>query len=314
MFKNNLFIKICLWFWLTTLFMIGGVIAVDWLTDQGPFRSDRPPLRGSPLALHAQALAWIYEHEGASALRGFASRQADLTGIKERFLDAAGVDLAAGSGRGSEPDRAAAGSAGAGPAPPGRERQVALAVTGPSGANYTLISARPPGPPPPGFPPIWSMIGVRLLVVLAVSGLICYLLARYLTGPILKLGTAARRLAAGDLSARVSPALGGRNDELARLALDFDRMAERIGTLLSSQRTLLRDISHELRSPLARLNVALELSRKGAAPEAAKSLDRIERESARLDEMIGHILMLNRVESGVSVLEKRPVDLAGLIR
>jgi two-component system, OmpR family, sensor histidine kinase CpxA len=318
MFKNNLFIKICLSFWLATLFMIGGVVTVDWLTDQGPFRSKWHPLHGSPPAVHAQALAWIYEHEGAAALRGFTARLRNLTGIQARFLDEKGVDLTTGAGGRGATEEAVAdsspGSADAGPAPPGGKRRVALAVSGPSGVTYTVITGMPPGPPPPGFPAPWGMIGIRLLVVLMVSGLICYLLARYLTGPILKLGMAARRLAAGDLSARVSPALGARNDELARLALDFDRMAERIGFLLSSQRTLLRDISHELRSPLARLNVALELCRKGAAPEAGKSLDRIERESGRLDEMIGHILMLNRVESGVSVLERKRVDLAGLIR
>jgi two-component system sensor histidine kinase CpxA len=142
---------------------------------------------------------------------------------------------------------------------------------------------------------------IRLIVVLTVSGFICYWLARYLTAPVLKIGAAARRLAAGDLSARVSPALGKRNDELARLALDFDWMAERIGSLLNGQRTLLRDISHELRSPLARLNVALELCRKEAGRDAAGALDRIERESGRLNEMIGHLLTLTRVESDTAV-------------
>ena len=158
------------------------------------------------------------------------------------------------------------------------------------------------------------MIGLRLLAVLTVSGLICYLLARYLTAPILKLGTAARLLATGDLSTRVSPALGNRKDELSGLAVDFDRMAERIESLLNSQRILLRDISHELRSPLARLNVALELCRKGSAQEVQKSLGRIARESGRLNEMIGHLLTLNRVESGIPAAEKTRIDLANLLQ
>ena len=128
------------------------------------------------------------------------------------------------------------------------------------------------------------------------------------------MGAAARRLATGDLSARVGPALGKRKDEISGLALDFDRMAERIESLLNSQRILLRDISHELRSPLARLNVALELCRKGSDQEVQKSLGRIERESGRLNEMIGHLLTLNRVESGITVREKRRIDLASLLR
>jgi len=322
MLRNNLFIKICLWFWLTTLFMIGGVIMVDWLTESGPFRSPRHSMYGPPLALHSQALVWVYEHEGASSLGLFAARLHDLVGVRAQLLDEKGVDLTTGPGTPGSvtqavpaptipPQKADAPSR----TPPGDGRPASLTVTGSGGRVYTLVIGMPPRPSPPDGPaPGWGMILVRLLVVLTVSGLICYLLARYLTAPILKLGAAARRLAAGDLSTRVGPALGKRNDELSRLALDFDRMAERIESLLNSQRTLLRDISHELRSPLARLNVALELCRKGADREAAKSLDRIERESGRLNEMIGHILTLNRVESDPSIREKKRIDLAGLVR
>lgn len=189
--------------------------------------------------------------------------------------------------------------------PHGNERRTMLKVAGSGGKTYTIVAEMPPLPPPPGMPVPWTMNMVRLLVVLTVSGLICYLLARYLTEPILKIGAAARKLATGDLSVRVSPTLGDRNDEMSRLALDFDRMAERIESLLNSQSILLRDVSHELRSPLARLNVALELCRRGADRVLGMSLDRIERESCRLNEMIGHILMLNRAESGISVLEKQ---------
>ncbi len=320
MHKNNLFIKICLWFWLTTLFMIGGVIAVDWLTESGPFGSHRPPLHGGPLAFQGQAMAWIYEEEGAPALGRFAARLRDLDGIRVQLLDGNGVDVTAGTS--AAPATAPAFPVQAGqppadrPGPGGDEKgkPISLAVTGPTGRTYTLLAEVPPRPPGPGGPPSWGMIMIRLIVVLTVSGFICYWLARYLTAPVLKIGATARRLAAGDLSARVSPALGKRNDELARLALDFDRMAERIGALLNGQRTLLRDISHELRSPLARLNVALELCRKEAGQEAAGALDRIERESGRLNEMIGHLLTLNRVESDTAVRKTVWIDLAGLVR
>jgi len=135
-----------------------------------------------------------------------------------------------------------------------------------------------------------------------------YLLARYLTSPILKLGASARQLATGDLSVRVVPSIGRRKDEIALLALDFDGMAQRIESLLNSQRTLLRDISHELRSPLA-----LELCRKGSKAEVERSLARIERESERLNEMIGHLLTLSRIESGIATLKKQRVDLTKLL-
>ena len=309
MFRNNLFIKICLSFWLTTLFMIGGVVTVDWLTESGPFRSGRPPFHGNPLAVHGRTLVWIYEHEGAAALREFAAHLRAETGIRAGFFDEKGTDLLGPGGVAS-----AAMSPADFPNSAGDGRWQRLAVAGKGGRTYSVVAQMPPRPPPPGGHDPWAMTMVRLLVVLTVSGLICYLLARYLTAPILRLGVAARRLAAGDLSVRVSPTLGHRNDEISRLAFDFDRMAERIDWLLKSQRLLLRDISHELRSPLARLNVALELCRGGADGEVRKSLDRIERESGRINEMIGHLLTLNRVESGISVIKKKPIDLAALIR
>jgi two-component system, OmpR family, sensor histidine kinase CpxA len=315
-FRNNLFIKICLSFWLTTLFMIGAVVMVDWLTETGPFHSERHPIHGSPLAVHGRAFAWILEHEGVSALREFADRIYETTGIRAHFFDQSGSDL---TGKPAAPGAGALAASvmtnsGADFVPPGNGGMAVLRIAGSDGKLYAIVAEIPPFPPPRDNREPWIMIVVRLLVVLTVSGLICYLLARYLTAPILKLGAAARRLAAGDLSARVSPTLGSRKDEISLLALDFDHMAERIESLLNSQRILLRDISHELRSPLARLNVALELCRKGSEAEIRKSLGRIERESGRLNDMIGHLLTFNRVESGISVLGKKKIDLAKMIR
>ncbi|MDP1991545.1 MAG: ATP-binding protein [Syntrophales bacterium] len=316
MFRNNLFIKICLSFWLTTLFMIGAVVTVDWLTEMGPFHSERHPIHGSPLAVHGQAFAWILEHEGVSSLRDFADRLDETSGIRVHFFDQSGIDF---TGKPGAPGAGALAASvmknrGADFVPPGKGSMAVLRIVGSDGKSYAVVAEMPPFPPPRDSREPWIMIVVRLLVVLTVSGLICYLLARYLTAPILKLGAAARRLASGDLSARVSPALGSRKDEISLLALDFDIMAKRIESLLNSQRILLRDISHELRSPLARLNVALELCRKGSEAEIRKSLGRIERESGRLNDMIGHLLTLNRVEFGISVLEKKRIDLAKMIR
>ena len=116
-----------------------------------------------------------------------------------------------------------------------------------------------------------------MLAVGLVGAAFCYWLARYLTSPVAKLRAATKELARGNLSARVTPALGNRRDELTYLGEDFDQMAEQIEALINSQRRLLGDISHELRSPLARLNVALELARQRAGPGATSALERIQR-------------------------------------
>ena len=157
-------------------------------------------------------------------------------------------------------------------------------------------------------------LGVRVFVTFFVASVICFLLARSLTAPIRKLRAATRRFAEGDFAVRVAPGLGRRRDEIAELGSDFDLMAERIEDLLKGQRRLLRDISHELRSPLARLTVALELARQGSGPDAAGPLDRIELEAERLNALIGQLLTLTVVESGAQILEKAPVDLGSLVR
>ncbi|MGA7801157.1 MAG: ATP-binding protein, partial [Gammaproteobacteria bacterium] len=136
--------------------------------------------------------------------------------------------------------------------------------------------------------------------------------AWYLTGPLRHLGVATRRLAAGDLGARVTPALGRRRDEIADLGHDFDRMAERLEALVAAQNRLLSDVSHELRSPLARLRVAVELARQQPA-ETPKALDRIEREAGRLDTLVGQVLTLSRLEAGVDRSLEDYLDVAELL-
>ena len=178
------------------------------------------------------------------------------------------------------------------------------------GGQYVLVAEILPRTPRSyRYHPILHMLGVALVGTLA-----CYLLARHLTSPVTKLRAATRELAGGNLSVRVAPAMGKRRDELASLGADFDLMAEKIESLINSQRRLLGDISHELRSPLTRLNVALELARQRAGPEAASALERIQHEAENLNDMIGQLLTLTRLESGAEVLPKVEFDLPGLIR
>jgi two-component system sensor histidine kinase CpxA len=149
---------------------------------------------------------------------------------------------------------------------------------------------------------------VRWLIIAVIcSGLVCYLLSWFMTKPIVRLRAAARQLAAGDLTARTGAPRSARRDEVAGLMRDFDAMAERLETLMKAQSRLLNDISHELRSPLARLNVALGLARQRSDVENADMLDRIELEASRLNELIGRILTLARLEDGEQQVPQTPV-------
>jgi two-component system sensor histidine kinase CpxA len=170
-------------------------------------------------------------------------------------------------------------------------------------ATLVLTLGLGPGAPPARWHMAW---GVALLV----SGGVCYLLTRYLTGPILRLRVAARRLAGGDLTARARNP-GPRRDEIGELVGDFNFMAERVEALVTSQRQLISDISHELRSPLARVNATLGLARQRLGEDAL--FDRIERDTERLNEMIGRLLTLARLEMTAAAPEMRPIDLTALI-
>ena len=159
----------------------------------------------------------------------------------------------------------------------------------------------------PGFP--WT----NVLLTIVVSGMVCFAMARYLAAPLREVRDVSYRLAAGDLQARVGPAVGVRRDEIGDLVRDFDRMAARIEALVHSQNQLLSDISHELRSPLARLNVSLELARRRAGDAAQPDLDRLEAEASRMTELIGRILALSRAETPDAAHPFELVDLREVV-
>jgi two-component system, OmpR family, sensor histidine kinase CpxA len=128
----------------------------------------------------------------------------------------------------------------------------------------------------------------------AIAGaLLCLFLGYHIAKPIRALQTVAGKIADGDFSVRAAPAMGTRKDELADLARDFDKMAERIQALIRKQMELLGDISHELRSPLTRLNVSLELVRRGKTD----AVERMQSDLSRLDALIGQVLTLTRLNT-----------------
>ena len=156
--------------------------------------------------------------------------------------------------------------------------------------------------------PIEPIIG-GVLASLAVAAL----LAWYVSKPIRFLRGAFDAAARGDLDARIGSGLGGRRDELADLGRDFDRTAAQIKGLIEAQRRLLHDVSHELRSPLARLQAAVGLARQHP-DNIDGAMDRIDREAERMDKLVDEILTLSRVESGMSGQRNETVEIAALVR
>jgi two-component system sensor histidine kinase CpxA len=177
--------------------------------------------------------------------------------------------------------------------------------------RYTLVIEMPPGPRVFFGPHEIPGLGITIAVIS--SGLVCFLLARSMTRPVTRLRQAAQSLAAGDLSARTGAPAGGPRGEMVELMRDFDRMAERLEGLVDSQSRLLKDVSHELRSPLARLSVALGLARQKSTPEIEASLNRIEIEADRLNQLIQRLLTIARLESGADGIHKTQLSLRELV-
>lgn len=261
---------------------------------------------------NAQRAAEIYDTEGSAALAAFLQERDRRAGINVVFYDVRGNEL---SGRVPPPGAtelvAKAAEADdvefnfAGP-----NTLVAKPIVTPKGNKYFYVA----NIPRPAFQFSWEPLALRLLIVLLVGGLFCYALAKYLTTPLQKLRLATNELAEGKLGARVTKNLANRRDEIGQLGRDFNGMAERLEALVLAQQRLLGDISHELRSPLARLGVALGLARQRSGAEIKSQLDRIERESDNLNEMISQLLTLTRLESGTDGRKKTDVDLAALVR
>ncbi len=307
---RSLYLKIFIWFWLAMIIISVALFAAVALTRPTPMRrSWRDLAQVGPNALKA---AEIYEQSGAGALTAALQATEKASGVSATFFDESGREL---SGRAVPPSAQELRTR----AMESRDIEfnfaventlVARPVVSPKGQRYVYI-AHIPRPP---FQPSYQTLGLRLLVVLVIGGIFCFWLARYLTQPLLKLRATTNELAEGNLGARVSTKLAKRQDEVGQLGRDFNSMAERLESMVKAQQRLLGDISHELRSPLARLGVALGLARQRSGSEANGALDRIERESENLNEMISQLLTLTRLESGTDGRKRTAVDLAALVR
>ncbi len=187
------------------------------------------------------------------------------------------------------------------PAPPPNLRPMQLTphLIGPNNEEYRLLFARAPVTVLGILMWPGTQVAVISIAILA-AAIMSVLLARYLSSPIMRLQKASRALAAGALETRVGRPFNRRSDEVGTLARDFDAMAERIQALVTAKETLLRDVSHELRSPLARIRMALALAQRRAGPQAQSDLDRIEREAEKLDALIGQVMTLTRLRTATS--------------
>jgi two-component system sensor histidine kinase CpxA len=197
-------------------------------------------------------------------------------------------------------------------------------VTSSTGTRYEYIWIQPPSTKAPPQRR-WAYLHFafpQLPVAIAVGGLTTFILVLLFTRPLVRMRKAARALAHGDLTARVeqspSAAAQSNSDEFQGLVHDFNHMAERLESLVDAQKLLLRDVSHELRSPLARLSVALELAHEDATadikPELTAHLSRIEREADKLNQLIGQLLTLSSLEARENTSAFHPVSLNQLCR
>jgi two-component system sensor histidine kinase CpxA len=180
------------------------------------------------------------------------------------------------------------------------------------GNSYTIytVDRTPPAtllaPGPQGT-------ALRLVAAAMISALISYFLARSLVTPLEELRKASRKIAAGDLATRVSKHMPSRQDEIGQLAVDFDIMTSRLQAMQQANQRLMQDVSHELRSPLARLSVALEIARKKGAGKIESEIDRIALESQRLETLVDEVLSLLRESSEMIPRVDEDLDLSALL-
>lgn len=335
--RHRLFAKIFVAFWVAMT--VAGVVLLALETERaGQLQRRARIINGDAVAFYAVSLAKDHEDKKTWEAREFLQDLRSRTGIRGWLFDAqnrevSGHDpaelrrLRAQTGASVWRKLSARARIGAGTQfePLGGVTLAAHAARRQSGQVYLFIGALPQS----RFGPWNAALGVqalRLLAVLAAAGTVSWILARHLTRPVENLRHATQRLSQGDLSARAAPTAEHQRDELGDLSRDFNQMAARLETLMQererlveAQKCLLGDVAHELRSPLARLSVALELARDAAnltsqgtsTSEAAHA--RIEREAGRLNDLISRLLTLSRLESGVQKLEDVPIELPALI-
>jgi two-component system sensor histidine kinase CpxA len=320
---RGLFVKIFLWFVLTVVVAVSGTFYVSNVLAQRQQAQQQQPQQFFRFRYELWDAREAWQTDGAKGLEDVIAKVKDADRFEAHLADANGHDLLTGRDWSKEIASALA-QASRGRGGPGRgdnnpfflfthvdqPRPQGPWVTPTTiGPKFYFIVIPPPQANPQTearielLPQTWWMLGI--------FAVLCYALARHVTSPLRKMQKIVERIGKGDFSVRVS---SRRADELGQLGRTVDRMAERIEDLLKSQRRLLQDISHELRSPLARLGVAVELARGGGDMES--SLNRIEREGNRLNQLVGELIQVTRGEGdpqGLTTEQLRLDELIGTI-
>jgi two-component system, OmpR family, sensor kinase len=305
---GRLFWKFLLAFW-TSLITVVALVSIVFLVLRSMNVEPLPSMTRLRAEFMVRTISALLEDGDVSAassvMRGW---QNDHVAPQVYAVDAAGHDLL---GRAlptevSDEVRKRAAS----DAPAGLSRSVESAL----GSTFDVVvgpeDVRAAGglPPGPAGPPVFAPLITAAVISLLASGLLAWSFAK----PIRNLRWALHAVAAGHLDTRVQPLMGTRRDEIADLGADFDRMADRLQLLMAAQRQLLHDVSHELRSPLARMQAAIGLARQ-QPDRAAELMDRVERETGRLDRLVGELLTLARLEAGIEDAARERVDVVDLI-
>src|SRR3984957_1742100 len=306
---HSLFSRIFLLFLLAMTLIVGSSIATTFTIASRDREAELPELQRRPsVAIQASE---ILARGGVGALKSWLQGNRNALGDRELFVVGQnGQDIL---GR-PLPESAARRLALVGRDPlPGnfRPSRAAPQIIAADGAVYTvLLTARRPS--------IFGALSLPAIsltilgIALVVSAFASWWLARHLSAPIRRIQAGARALAGENLDVRVSAGLEDRKDELAVLARDFDAMADQLRANRGAITRLLRDISHELRSPLARMRLAIGLARQPTA-DPSRQLDRMEREIERLDSLISQLLKLARVSGPAPPFEREAFDLDEVI-
>jgi signal transduction histidine kinase len=313
---RSLFLKIFLWFWLAMVLATLTLLISSSISESRFSREREETMDRTMTPLVADNFIEIFDRQGVAGFSAFLERGKEAFPWTPYLFDERGTELL---GRlAASPIREALERTLASKQTEivrsGSSRAVGQWARASSGRAYVLVLDLNRGPGNPLLRATSQVQILRFLIILLIIGAICLWITRHITKPILELREAANQLAGGNLAARVGSSSVARVDELGDLSRDFNHMAEHLQSLITSRQHLIGDISHELRSPLARLSVALGIAQRSASTEALPALNRIERESLRLNELIAEILRLARLESGVERLSQDDVDLQELVR
>lgn len=306
----NLYWKIFVSFMLAMTITLVGAIVVSFELAEEAFQQSRSEGRVELIGPASQALA----AGGVDGLRSWL-RENRRPSVNTLLLivDDAGIDLLGRPIPGRFRDRFLENRRRGGNFPPNyRPERIAPRLISGDGRDYYLLFTQPP----PSLFGVLTLPSAQIAVVsiaVFVAAITALILARYISSPVVRIQRAARELTAGRFDSRVGQPFDRRHDEVGTLARDFDTMAEQIQNLLVAKETLLRDVSHELRSPLARIRMALALAERQVTAGADNSnLVRIEEETERLDRLVGQILELARLRAHAPI-ERHPIRLDKLL-